>query len=69
MVHRQLSCQSEEFYMRSECMNELSCSAGTDHAFIDCQKITLGCAPLDEELVRALSEACAPHADEGSEGE
>jgi hypothetical protein len=58
-VSRQLGCQTDDFYMRTECMNEVSCSAGTEHALVDCQSAMLGCPQLDEEIWRALSEACS----------
>lgn len=57
-VRRQLGCQAEEFYQRTECINQSSCSAGTERAFVDCQVDKLGCPTLDDALVIALSQAC-----------
>ena len=55
-VRRQLGCQADDFYMRAECLNALSCSADEERAA--CQSVSQGCPSLDEEIVIALGDAC-----------
>lgn len=64
-LRRLLSCQANDFYMHAECLNALSCSAEEER--IACQTRKLGCPPLDEEIVTALSAACTmmPPSNEG----